>query len=54
MCIHLCVHGLNVFYIIVQKNNIGQNEKGGDENIVKCATVRPMIYSFFYFTMTAR
>ena len=32
------------------QNNMGQKEKGiyiGDENMVKCATVRPLIYSVF-------
>ena len=39
------------------QNNMEHKEKGictGGENMVKCATVRPLIYSVFYFTMTAQ
>ena len=39
------------------QNNMEPKEKGiciGDENMVKCTTVRPLIYSFFYFTMTVQ
>ena len=55
VCIHPCVHGLHtcaLHYIIVTviQNKMEQKKIYiciGDENMVKCATVRPLIYSVF-------
>ena len=45
----MCTRPVCVLHNCTQ-NNMKQKEKGifiGDENLVKCATVRPLIYSVF-------